>query len=196
MLRKAFLAIALVASLSASALAEVTIVAGDHVAPAGGLFTFPIMGVSDSGEQLNGVVLNLVMEPNGSNLAPIVTNVNLITGTVFEGNNLGQSDYGDPEFLTPGRTPSYYTGTPSGFVPTGIVALVTVDTTGIAPGTYELNLVSPIFGPSSVSAGPEPGGYMNGTITVVPEPGSVVLGLFAAAGLGAVVIRRRRARNA
>jgi MYXO-CTERM domain-containing protein len=33
-------------------------------------------------------------------------------------------------------------------------------------------------------------------IQVVPEPTSVVLGLFAAAGLGAVVIRRRRARKA
>jgi hypothetical protein len=37
---------------------------------------------------------------------------------------------------------------------------------------------------------------VNGTITIVPEPGSIVMGLFAAAGLGAVVIRRRKARKA
>jgi len=36
----------------------------------------------------------------------------------------------------------------------------------------------------------------NGSITIVPEPTSVVLGLFAAAGLAAVAVRKKRARRA
>jgi hypothetical protein len=40
--------------------------------------------------------------------------------------------------------------------------------------------------------------WLNGSVTIVPipEPSSIILGLFAAAGLGVVAVRKRRARRA
>lgn len=193
MLRKAFLAIAMVASLSTSAFAVTNVIGGDHIAPAGGLFTFPITATSDSGETLSGLDLYLVMDA----LGPIITEVNLISGTVFEPNNSGQFDFGIPEYLTPGRTPGYTVTTAAGSVPLGTVALITIDTTGIAAGTYPLALTSDVLGPSAAyNQGGVPGIFTNGSVTVIPEPSSVVIALFGAAGIGAVAIRRRRARNA
>ncbi len=194
MLRKAFFALALVAALSTSAFAVTNVAGGDHVFTVGtGLQTFPIIATSDSGEQIAGIDLYMVMDA----LGPIITEVNLIVGTVFEPNNVGQSNFGAPEYLTPGREPAYFTTTSAGSVPTGTVALVTIDTNSADVGQYLLALEIPIFGPSAVYVGATPGTFSNGSVTLVPvpEPGSVVLALFGAAGLGAVAIRRRR-RNA
>lgn len=195
MLRKAFFAIALVAALSSSALAVTNVSGGDHVFQVNsGLQTFPIMGSSNSGETLAGIDLYLVMDA----LGPIITNVNLITGTVFEPNNVGQSDFGLVEYQTPGREPGYFTTTTAGSVPTGVVALITIDTNSALAGQYLLALESPVLGPSAVyNQVGAPGTYTNGSVTLqVPEPGSIMLALFGAAGIGAVAIRRRRARNA
>lgn len=193
MLRKAFFAIALVASLSASAFAETNIAASNYVFDVNsGLQTFPLIGSSNSGETLAGIDLYLVMDA----LGPIITNVDLINGTVFQPNNVGQLDFG--AFLAPGREVAYFTLTQAGSVPTGTVALITIDTNSAAAGTYPLSLYSDIFGPSAVyNQVGAPGTFTNGSVTLrqIPEPGSVVLALFGAAGLGAVAIRRRR-RNA
>jgi len=194
MLRKAFFALALVSAMSTSALAVTNVIGGNHVFTVGtGLQTFPIIAASDSGEQIAGIDLYLVMD----GLGPIITNVDLINGTVFQPNNVGQSGFGAPEYETPGREPAYFTTTSAGSVPTGIVALITIDTNSAAVGNYLLSLDSPIFGPSAVYVGATPGGFVNGIVSLqpIPEPGSVVLALFGAAGLGLVAIRRRR-RNA
>lgn len=194
MLRKAFFAIALVASLTSSALAVTTISAGNHVFTVNsGLQTFAITASSDSGETLQGIDLYAVMDA----LGPIITNVNLITGTVFDPNNVGQFDYAMPENMVPTREPAYYTTTASNSVPTGIVAFLTIDTNSALAGQYTLSLDSPLFGPSAVyNQTGAPGGFANGSVTLVPvpEPSTIVMGLFGAAGLAAVAIRRRRAR--
>ncbi len=191
MLRKAFFAIALVASLSTSAFAVTNVAGGNHVFTVGtGFQTFPIIGSSNSGETLAGIDLYLVMDA----LGPIITNVNLITGTVFEPNNVGQGNFG--AFLAPGLETAYFTTTSAGSVPTGVVALITIDTNSAAAGQYLLALESETFGPSAVyNQVGAPGTFTNGSVTLVPEPGSVIIALFGAAGLGAVAIRRRR-RNA
>lgn len=51
----------------------------------------------------------------------------------------------------------------------------------------------PFTGPFVVSD-PPGSAVRSGSFTYAPEPSSIVLGLFAAAGLGVVAIRRRRAR--
>ncbi|REK05965.1 MAG: PEP-CTERM sorting domain-containing protein [Planctomycetota bacterium] len=130
--------------------------------------------------------------------APVMTLVDVIgPGTIFFGNNTGQGDFGPP-FIAPGLVVVATTTTASGTVdPNGILAFVEFDTTGVAPGVYPFSLTSPLFGPSDFAAAPGSDAVLiDGTLTVVPEPASIVMGLFAAAGLGAVMIRRRRNKAA
>lgn len=184
------LAFALALLLASPCTALTTIVGGHHIFASPGEVTFPIVATSDAGETLMAVDVFLVMEPAG----PIITEVNLTDGTVFDGNNQGVFGFGFP-YATPGREPAYLTSTQFGTVPTGIVAFVTVDFTGVAPGTYNFSLYSEQFGPSAAfTADVHPGTYVNGTVTLVPEPSSSVLGLFFAATIGTVAIRRRSGR--
>ena len=69
-------------------------------------------------------------------------------------------------------------------------------TVGVLPGTYSWSLTGH---PLSSTIAYAPGGttalsltIVNGTITVTPEPGSMLLCLFGAAGVAVVAIRRRR----
>jgi len=92
----------------------------------------------------------------------------------------------------------------------GILATLVIDTTGFGPGIHKLTLsggaVDANLGNTELSGNLPNGtvivydspfyGDTAGQITIVPEPSSVVLGLFAVAGLGAVAIRKRRARRA
>jgi hypothetical protein len=78
----------------------------------------------------------------------------------------------------------------------GIYAVLTVSTVGVAPGTYSFSLegtdlingLNEDFEPIFVGLQ-----FAPMQLSIVPEPSSIVMGLFAAAGLAAVVIRRRRA---
>lgn len=73
-----------------------------------------------------------------------------------------------------------------------------VDLTGFGPGTWSLLLLGGKAGATdfvNLAGGVIPTTIVDGAITIVPEPTSVVLGLFAAAGLGLVAIRKRRARR-
>lgn len=186
--RKIVLAIGLALALAAPCSALTTIFGGNHVFYTAGESTFPIIATSDSGEGIAAVDVFLLMEPSG----PLITKIDVINGTVFETNNQGQFAFGGPQFRTPGYEPAYYTTTNFGTVPTGVVGWVTVDFTGIAPGVYNLSLENPV-GPSAVyDMFGVPGIYVNGTVTLVPEPSSIMLGLFAAASLGAIALRRRR----
>jgi len=81
----------------------------------------------------------------------------------------------------------------------GIEVNLVVDLTGFGPGTWTLALLSGKAGATDFvdrAANTVPVTIVDGAITIVPEPTSIVLGLFAAAGLGLVAIRKRRARRA
>jgi hypothetical protein len=82
----------------------------------------------------------------------------------------------------------------------GIVATLTLDTTGVAPGVYSFSLTDNPVGQSKLHAGIDLGTFdpiyapltiFNGTLTVVPEPASVITAALALAGL-LIVARRRR----
>lgn len=199
MSRQFALAIGLVAILSSPCSALTTLIGGNHVFSSRGESTFPIIATSDSGESLSGIDLYLVMDPNG----PIVTKLDLINGTVFQNNNEGQGDFGLPEYNPPSREPATYInaiwnseGGYSTGVPTGIVAFVTVDFTGVAPGVYSFSLSSDLFGPSAAyNLQGLPGSHLDGTLELVPEPSSVAMGLPGLAGLGLMAFRCRRARS-
>jgi hypothetical protein len=80
----------------------------------------------------------------------------------------------------------------------GIYATLTVTTVGVPAGQYVMDLSATDLLLSDPETGdfvfvPLSFGPLTLSIPGVPEPSSIVMGLFAAAGLAAVVIRRRRA---
>jgi hypothetical protein len=152
--------------------------------------------VDSSEEQVAGLDLYLFVN-NNVGPAPIITAVDIIgPGTIFNPNNVGQTTLGPP-YDVPGLQTSSITTTSAGFVTAdGILAFVTVDTTGIFAGTFPVSLTNPDLGPSDFAVDPGNDAILvNGQWNVIPEPSSIVMGLFAAAGLGAVMIRRRFARG-
>jgi hypothetical protein len=101
------------------------------------------------------------------------------------------------------------TATGNVFMPTTptLAATVTISTVGFHTGVFPFSVrwfAPPIPGVLSIYAQPDAESpdptviLVNGTIAcgLAPEPDAIVLGLFAAAGLGVVVIRRRQARQA
>jgi PEP-CTERM motif len=84
---------------------------------------------------------------------------------------------------------------------TGTFALLGIDTTGVAPGDYPILLAGGPNGDTDVLLDDA-----NQTVTLtggnihingeIPEPSSILLGLFAAAGFGVVAVRRHRRRRA
>ena len=140
---------------------------------------------------------------NGSGSAPAIANVNLVTGTIFAADNLGQSAFSGNtaqlqyhavlENSTPATHPE---------IPVGLSKLATLslDTWGYASGLIELKLMGtdwgdtgyldPSVSPLAVTTTIN-NGWLN--ITPVPEPNTtaVVGGLLLGTGL---MIRRLRTR--
>ncbi len=201
MFRKAFFAAAIVLCVTTVASAVPTIVAGDHTFGAdSGAQSFYITTTGGQGDEFLGADLYFEILGTG---APIVTGFDMLNDSslLFFGNNHGTQG-GFPDFDPPTTTPAGNVSTLTGSVgPNGNLALVTIDTNGVAAGDYQLVLTHPILGDSDLppfSVGFETVALLsNGMIhiTNVPEPSSIVMGLFAAAGLGVMVIRRRRVRK-
>lgn len=152
-----------------------------------------ITGTNDAGDTT--AAMNFVVGIGDEHSAgqPLITDVDLLTGTVFEANNTGQFF---PSFPPPGYVVVGAIVTESAAVSTaGLLGTLTIDTTGVAPGEYDLKLKKD-FGAPLVSFNffTMPALYDLGTITVlpIPEPTSLLLGTIALAALGAVAVRRCR----
>jgi hypothetical protein len=77
----------------------------------------------------------------------------------------------------------------------GLHTMLTISTVGVAPGDYTFDITtSDLFNglDEDFNPIPVPLTFTAVTLRVVPEPSSIVMGLMAAAGMAAVVIRRRR----
>jgi hypothetical protein len=153
--------------------------------------------MASGGDSVEGIVLSVITGDGGSTYggsieAPGITFIDVLApGKIFgTPNNTG--DLGI--FFNGDQAASTSTTTPSGSViANGLLATVTIDTTGFVGGSYVLDLtgLNESLLPSSSFPG-DPTQVINGVLNIVPEPSSIVLGLFAAAGMAAVVIRRRR----
>lgn len=131
----------------------------------------------------------------------------IVTGTIF-GAFVGHSQPTDNGISNANSLNSMTIGLGGGSVPLGtagspsLIATVYISTVGVAPGTSYILTIGGFN--SGNDPGPDQGALdftdggifntalSNGIINVVPEPSSVVIALFAAAGLAAVAIRRAR----
>jgi hypothetical protein len=133
-----------------------------------------------------------------------------LAGSIWAGGSAGINLFpdGTTSAGTGRQTAGTSTGTSGGTVnqtTNGIFVTVTVDTTGVSPGLYAFSLTNHPSGTTRLLFWSEddldlfdvPGLVIeNGFLNVVPEPGTVVLGLFAVAGFAVVAVRRHRAKKA
>jgi len=135
------------------------------------------------GDPVQGLELNAQIQDGSS--GPIFEDADILTGTIFAGNNLGlfAGGYIDPRRLYVGLV------TQTGSVDAnGLIAILTVRTTGLYGGTYALSLTNSLEGTTNFAGAAA--SITEGTIVIVPEP--AVLALLAA---GAAVLQRRRGRK-
>ena len=132
-------------------------------------------------------------------LAPTITQVDILTGTIFATDNSGLSGGMDTvhrweiSTLENGSPP-----TPS--VPTAFstAATVTFDTTGFGAGSWDVSFTVPSGSTAYIdpaSGNPLPMTLIDGTLTIVPEPVNVALGIFGSILAGVQLLRSRRVRG-
>jgi len=127
---------------------------------------------------------------------PDITAIDLLAGSIFGANNEGVDDPGSyPQFALrsvtthPDSTISL-TGQPS------LLATLTLSTVGVGPGTYALLLggvpaalgSSEFYDTTGETITPT---IVNGTLTIVPEPSTLLLAGLAACGIVLATIRRQ-----
>ncbi len=144
--------------------------------------------VSGTGNITNATI---IAEIAGVGALPDLVDGNIIDGTVFESNNTGfpSYDFSGPHLGYADVATNVGTVGVPGTPPDKIVSLV-VSTVGVSPGTFDLLLTGTAWGDSVVGTNPlTPVAFVNGTITVTPEPATMcLLGL----GTMGLVARRRR----
>ena len=215
------LALAMVLCLPMTAHAIITVSFGNYIMAQGDQIVVPITISTDAAEEISAVDLYLQVEDgNTFTDGPYASLVDLLgSGQIFDVVSSSEAAYGDPWDTTSdqagdgagstGLKPAFavFANAPSGInadVPaSGVLAYVTFDTNFAAiPGVYNVSFTMDDLGFTLMAK--QTGTLENdvdyflvdGQITVTPEPSSVLLGLFAAAGLAAVGVRRYRARRA
>ena len=141
--------------------------------------------------------LNLYLQVNDGTSGPTIQSIDVLSGTIFDGNNTGESSGA----LGGNASLPYWNGyatttTSNGTVSAdGLLATVMIDTTGLTAGMWSLD-VDFDYGTSRYTSDFTsfvPATLVNGSINIVPEPGSLLLLLSAAIGLtGWQLCRRRR----
>ncbi|MBX2851211.1 MAG: PEP-CTERM sorting domain-containing protein [Phycisphaeraceae bacterium] len=138
------------------------------------------------GDAVEGI--NLFLEVGDGSSGPTITSVDLLTGTLFDGNNFGQNSLGPVS----SRQAAEGTLTSAGTVNAdGLLARVVFDTTGITDGTFDLNLDTSIGTTSFLDTvgGNIATNLTSGTLNIVPEPTSLAL-----LGIGSLMLVARRKR--
>src|SRR5688572_27391250 len=101
------------------------------------------------GEAVSGIDLFVQVGDGGTTVGgddtgPEITNLDLVTGTIFAANHTDV--FTDPAPLIWGATTTTTTGTVAA---NGILATLTIDTTGITTGQFDLLLNPPATGPTA-----------------------------------------------
>jgi hypothetical protein len=207
MLRRASFAFVILLGLALAAQAAPVIVVGHHVLAANTPNQeIDIFVNSSPSQNVQGTDVNAEVAgggpPAGGSVGPTITGNLVGAGTLFNGNNTGDTDAGSV-------AQGYYhsTTTSTGTITIGntnqILVKLFIDTTGftaasagnLGAGRWTLNLAG-TNGNGDTDFGPVAASITNGDIQIlpVPEPASIGLALMAVASLGAVILRRRSAR--
>jgi len=206
--RRVGLSFAILLGLATLAQASSTLVVGNHILAAntnGGPQNTIQISISGTDANIAGAVINAQVAdggpvPGGVIVGPGFTGDMLQPGSLFLGNNTGITDL-NPGFVNGNQLVLLQTSTASGVVSDvggKLLVTLTFDTTGFGPGIWPLLFSGTLNGDTGIGAttGVLNLAITNGTIQIIPEPSSIVLGLFAAAGLAAVAVRKNRARRA
>lgn len=189
----------------------ITITAGTHFLDynqAGQEITITLSGASAT-ETYGGSDLRTLIAAGGPVISHVfadtggmIPGIKLI-GSIWEGGQGGIAHVPDGTAPADGGqrvTAGFETPAFSASSTNGTYAVLTIDTRGITPGTYAFSLSDHPNGPTTLLEGVDevPNGVpvenlelVNGFLVVTPEPGSVVMGLFAVAWLAAIAFRRR-----
>ena len=144
------------------------------------------------GQAVETVNLNAQIADGFNTDGPIIQSVDLVTATIFAPPN---NDGGQFDSLNLPQIVGSTVVTPLSTTvdADGLLATITVDTTGVFGGTYDLSLTGTRNGDTNF--GFDSGDNLiepvvtNGQISIVPEPASA---LILAAGGGLLLARRRR----
>lgn len=188
------LVIGLLLLMGNAAQAAVVLDAGDHtLLPNQAGQTFAIMVIGE--DQVAG--LDLVVQVGDELSGLTITGADLNTGTIFDGGYEEQyAAFFDHQAAFSGLLAAD-AGT-SSVLADGVAAFITVDTTGLTAGTYDILLEDVTFdafpdpmGSSflDASGGPVATTSLSGTLTIIPEPTAAALLFVTAAG---AMVRRRR----
>ena len=125
----------------------------------------PVQGLNFNVQVGDGAAAN-----GGVDIGPIITEADVVTGTIFDGNNTGQTD-----LVSMGLIVFRVVTTASGTVAAdGLLATLTVDTTRITSGWFDLsltNVAEKAFPPGvDTDFAGVPADITNGTIEIVPRP--------------------------
>lgn len=194
-LQTAVAAIAVVASIlfcGNVATATSTIVVGDHdLLPNAPDQIINILVAGD--DMVQGLNFNIQVADGGTHAkvggsieGPHIQSVDLLTGTIFDGNNTGQV-----ETLELPQVAAHTVTTSTGAVAAnGLLARVTVDTSGFTDGSFGLYLRDTRNGPTDFAGVPIQ--ITDGSINIVPEPMALGAALIGMLATGARLRRRRR----
>jgi hypothetical protein len=131
---------------------------------------------------------------------PDITAIDLLTGGIFGPNNEGVDDPGSyPQFALRSVTTLADTTIPLSSQPS-LLGMLTLSTVGVAPGTYALLLGGVPAALSSTefytsTGAPITPTFINGALTIVPEPSTLLLAGMAAVGAVVAANRRRAIRR-
>ncbi|MFO1499943.1 MAG: hypothetical protein U1G07_16390 [Verrucomicrobiota bacterium] len=133
--------------------------------------------------------------PGSTQNGPNITAVDIVTGTLFDGNNDGGQVGSGLGLQHQYRGVLTQTGTVSG---SGRLATVTIDTTGFNSGSWALRVGTVHNGPTQfydTNFDPLPGNITDGTLAIVPEPAAYAMAMGILA-FGFVSVRRCCRRTA
>jgi hypothetical protein len=142
------------------------------------------------GDSVQGLNLRLQVadggthpDAGGSIDGPKISNIDLVSGTIFDGNNTGQNGLLSlPQVWVQSIT------TANGMVAAdGMLATVMIDTTGFMDGEFDLRVGETLDGATDFAGVPVD--ITDGSIRIVPEPASF-LGMLAGIGMICAALRR------
>lgn len=215
-MRKVVLSLALVLGLAATASAALTVTVG-HYSVLPGTLTVNIPVSLTGPDLISQTNINVSLVPSnalpgdlGGNVptptitwlgAPSDVAQNFMSTTTHLFGDAGSDAY-DVFVFENLATPSSPIGTGAGGAGANILINLVVNLTGfenLAGTTWKIVMGADNANGSTDFANLSGGiaaTVTDGSVTIVPEPSTIMLGLFAATGLGVVALRKRRARRA